>query len=240
MDDETVEIILRADTAVGYMQRPRYATGISAGDLRSGVFSGDGKGLETLGTLADIGLARKGVGNLYSLNALPTDINLSDGYLEPLWRVAVGIQSQCHAQGSMGMSGLPLTLLQRGGVGREHTMKRSKQRVEQALRFAKAANLIEDRVEGGARTVCLTDSRLATMALGGVERFLRIFKDAHEPISQAEVMAEMRRVSGGADPFLGNDDDGARRALRIMAQSGLLRQSSGVVEISHSNWRSSL
>lgn len=240
MDHDTLDTILRADAAVTSLHHPKYVAGLSAGDLRSGVFSNDGTGLEMLGTLANLGIARRGVGNLYALSSLPSDISISDGYLEPLWRVVIGVQARCYVQGTETMAGQPFVVLQQGGVGRDHATKRSKPRIDQALRFAKAANAIDDRVVAGKRTTCVTDSRLGTVAVGGVDRFLRMFKGARGPISQAEVITDMKRVSGTEEPFFGFDDDGARRALRIMGQSGLLKQQSGTIEILTSAWNQSI
>lgn len=237
--DETLTTVLRADSAVNLMQHPKYAGGISAADLRTGMFAEDGSGLEMLSTLSTLGIARRGAGNLYALSSLSSDIGITDGYLEPLWRVVVEVQARCYEQESDSASGAQFAMLQKGGVGRDHTLKRSKARIDQALRYARAGNVIDDRVVGGERRTCVTDSRLGSLALRGVDRFLRTFGRATGPIAQAEVLAEMKRISD-ADPFLGLDDASARRALRIMGQSGLVRQRSGSLEILPSAWKRSI
>ncbi|MDG4802663.1 NYN domain-containing protein [Micromonospora sp. WMMD980] len=212
------------------------AKGYTLAQLRTGPLqTDDGPRLHrVLDALTGVGLVRKGADDTYAV----TTEDLALGYLEPLWRVHAALAVECYRRQRRTIPYRNLTgLLNASGVG-QGPDRRAAGRINQVVRYAAAAGVVDAVAVDGERHAIAVDSPLTRTIETAYHELYREFADrAPSPVPESQVLEFMTvRDRTRAEPVFGYDSRDRHRILRVLAQSRALTWRDEKVTVPRTRW----
>ncbi len=228
-DITAIDHMIRAVSA-----RPR---GLTIAGLRTGPFRTDEGALidRALDALLAIGLLRKEADGTFSLVGPPLQL----GYIEQLWRVFAGVTAECYRRGVTSIPYNQLdSLIARKGVGQGRGEQRAAGRINEAIKYAKAAGVIDAVVTDGRRSVLAPYSPLSRPFEQAYHELYSLFANRlGETLSEDNVIAEMETCDETRSvPFFGFELRDRQRFLRLLSQSHLVGWRDRQVVFNQSRW----
>lgn len=212
------------------------AKGFTLAQLRTGPLqTDDGPRLHrVLDALTGLRLVRKGADDTYAV----TMDDLALGYLEPLWRVHAALTMECYRRQRRTIPYRSLSgLLNASGVG-QGPDRRTAGRINQVIRYAAAAGVVDAVAVDGERHAIALDSPLTRPIEAAYHELYRAFVDrAPSPVPENEIIEFMTvRDRTRAEPVFGYDSRDRHRILRVLAQSRALTWRDEKVTVPRTRW----
>jgi NYN domain len=210
--------------------------GLTISGLRAGPLQADnGTQLDrVLDALNAVEAVRRGADDAYS--AIGQGMPL--GYLEQVWRVYAGVSAECYRIRAASFPyGKLAPLLGRRGIGQGKD-QRAAGRIEESIRYAKAAGVIDTVSVEKKRHVAPFPSNLCRQLELAYQELYRAFsRQINCELDVAEVIDYMQeRDSGRKIPLYGFSDRDRHRLLRVLSQSQLLEMQNYKMTFFRSGW----
>lgn len=210
--------------------------GLTMSGLRAGPFQTDsgGKLDRVLDALSAVELIRKGADDAFSMAGPEMPL----GYLEQLWRVFAGLSGECYRRRVASIPyGQLAPLLTRKGIG-QGAEQRAAGKINDAIRYAKAAGVIDAVSVDRKRHASVVSSPLTRQFELAYQELYRAFSSrVGEALPAGEVLDFMESRDGARSvPLFGFDIRDRHRVLRILSQSQLIGWRDDKVTFLQSGW----